>query len=66
MEGCLRAVPEFVARHPQGDPATEEMTVPVASGPLKLVLSGVVEGSVRGAEDEGGTGTSWVAREGGS
>ena len=49
MEACLRAVPEFVARHPQGDPATEEMTVPVASGPLKLVLSWVVEGSVRGA-----------------
>ena len=32
MEGCLRAVPEFVARHPQGDPTREEMTVPVASG----------------------------------
>jgi hypothetical protein len=43
LEGCLRAVPEFVARHPQDDPATEEMTVPVASGPLKLVLSWVVE-----------------------
>jgi hypothetical protein len=43
MEGCLRAVPEFVARHSQDDPATEEMTVPVASGPLKLVLSWVVD-----------------------
>jgi hypothetical protein len=43
LEGCLRAVPEFVARHPQGDPAREEMTVPVASGPLRLVLSWVVE-----------------------
>jgi hypothetical protein len=43
MEGCLRAVPEFVARHPQGDPAREEMTVPVASGELKLVLSWVVD-----------------------
>jgi hypothetical protein len=41
MEGCLRAVPEFVTRHPQGDPAREEMTVPVASGELKLVLSWV-------------------------
>ena len=43
LEGCLRAVPEFVGRHKQGDPAREEMTVPVASGPLKLVLSWVVE-----------------------
>src|SRR5262245_65814757 len=39
----LRAVPEFVSRHPQGDPAREEMTVPVASGELKLVLSWVAE-----------------------
>ena len=39
MEGCLRAVPDFVARHRQGDPAREEMTVPVASGELKLALS---------------------------
>jgi hypothetical protein len=66
MQGCLRAVPEFVARHPQDEPAREEMIVPVASGPLKLVLSWVVEGSLQGAEDEGGTGTSWGAREGGS
>jgi hypothetical protein len=43
MEGCLRAVPEFVARHRQDDPVTEEMTVPVASGELKLVLSWVAE-----------------------
>jgi tetratricopeptide (TPR) repeat protein len=43
MEGCLRAVPEFVARHRQDDPAREEMTVPVASGSLKLVLSWVSE-----------------------
>src|SRR5262249_22889943 len=43
MEGCLRAVPEFVARHPQGDPAREEMTVRVSSGSLKLVLSWVAE-----------------------
>src|SRR5262245_44355263 len=42
-EGCLRAAPDFVARHPQGDPAREEMTVPVASGPLRLVLSWVAE-----------------------
>ncbi len=43
MEGCLRAVPEFVARRKQDDPAKEEITVPVASGELKLVLSWVVE-----------------------
>jgi hypothetical protein len=42
MEGCLRAVP-FVARHRQGEPARAEMTVPVASGPLKLVLAWVGE-----------------------
>jgi len=43
MEGCLRAVPDFIERHKQEDPAREQMTVPVASGPLKLVLSWVVE-----------------------
>ena len=43
MEGCLRAVPEFVVRHKQDDPAKEEITVPVASGPLKLALSWVVD-----------------------
>ena len=43
LEGCLRAVPEFVIRRRQDDPAGEEMTVPVASGQLKLVLSWVVE-----------------------
>jgi tetratricopeptide (TPR) repeat protein len=43
MEGCLRAVPEFVARRKQDDPAREEFTVPVASGELKLVLSWVAE-----------------------
>jgi hypothetical protein len=42
-EGCLRAVPEFVTRHNQDDPAKEEMTVPVASGELRLVLSWVVD-----------------------
>lgn len=43
MEGCLRAVPEFVARRKQDDPAKEEIIVHVASGELKLVLSWVVE-----------------------
>jgi hypothetical protein len=46
VEGCLRAVPEFVTRHRQGDPAREESTVPVAPGQLKLVLSWVVENAV--------------------
>jgi tetratricopeptide (TPR) repeat protein len=43
MEGCLRAVPEFLNRRKQDDSAREEITVPVASGPLKLVLSWVAE-----------------------
>jgi tetratricopeptide (TPR) repeat protein len=43
VEGCLRAVPEFVTRHQQDDPTREEMTVPVASGQLKLALSWVAE-----------------------
>ena len=44
MEGCLRAVPGFVQRRRQDDPAREEeMTVPVASGELMLALSWVVE-----------------------
>jgi tetratricopeptide (TPR) repeat protein len=43
MEGCLRAVPDFVTRHKQDDPAREEVTVPVASRQLKLVLSWIVD-----------------------
>jgi hypothetical protein len=43
LEGCLRALPEFVNRRRQDDPTREEITVPVASGPLPLVLSWVVE-----------------------
>jgi hypothetical protein len=43
VEGCLRAVPEFVSRHQQDEPAREEMTVPVVSGTLKLVLSWAAE-----------------------
>jgi len=44
LEGCLRAVPDFVSRHQQDDQAREKFTVPVASGQLKLVLSWVIEG----------------------
>ena len=43
LEGCLRAVPAFVIRRRQDDPAGEEVAVPVASGELKLVLSWVAE-----------------------
>ena len=35
LEACLRAIPEFVNRHPQDDTAREEMS----SGDLKLALS---------------------------
>jgi hypothetical protein len=70
MEGCLRAVPEFVNRHQQGDPAREEMTVPVASGPLKLVLSRVAEDVAEGVGGEGAgllrRGRSRLARTQGS
>jgi hypothetical protein len=43
MGACLRAVREFVARVKQDESAKEEITVAMASGPLKLVLSWVVE-----------------------
>jgi len=42
-EGCMRGIPDFVNRHTQDDLAREEITVPVASGQLKLVLSWVSE-----------------------
>jgi hypothetical protein len=45
MEGCLRAVPDFVNRRKQDDSARDEFTVPMASGELKLGLSWVVEES---------------------
>jgi tetratricopeptide (TPR) repeat protein len=41
MEGCLRAVPAFVARHRPDDLSTRRMTVPVAPGDLGLILSWV-------------------------
>jgi hypothetical protein len=46
LEACLRAVPEFLARRQQGDPGREEITVSVASGPLQLGLTWVVEEAV--------------------
>jgi hypothetical protein len=41
MAGCLRAIPEFINRRQQNDPAKEEVTVPVASGSLTLELAWV-------------------------
>jgi hypothetical protein len=43
MAACLRAVPEFVNRRRQDDPIQAELTVPGASGELRLLLSWVVE-----------------------
>ena len=43
LEGCLRAVPDFVAHRKQDDTTREERTVPTASGPLKLTLSWIPE-----------------------
>ena len=43
VEGCLRAVPEFVRRREQDDPAREEITAVTAGGSLKLVLGWAVE-----------------------
>ncbi len=41
MEGCLRAIPEFVNRHKQDNPAKEAAMVSMAYGQLKLGLSWV-------------------------
>jgi tetratricopeptide (TPR) repeat protein len=39
LEGCLRAIPAFVARHRAEDMSTHRMKVPAASGDLSLTLS---------------------------
>jgi hypothetical protein len=44
LEGCLRAVPAFVARHRPEDMTRHKLTVPAASGELSLVLSWIEEG----------------------
>jgi tetratricopeptide (TPR) repeat protein len=46
LEACLRAIPDFVSRRPQDDPAREEMTVTVATRQMRLVLSWVAEDGV--------------------
>lgn len=43
MEGCLRAVPDFVRRHRQGDATQESVTVPTGTGELKLTLAWVTD-----------------------
>ena len=39
MEGCLRAIPEFMGRHKPSSTAAEPLRVPVAAGELELILS---------------------------
>jgi hypothetical protein len=41
MEASLRAAPDFVRRRRQDDPTPETVTVPTASGEVRLVLSWV-------------------------
>ena len=43
LEGCLRAVPEFVRRRRQDDPAEEEITVASGAGALKMTIVWVQE-----------------------
>jgi tetratricopeptide (TPR) repeat protein len=43
LEACLQAIPDFVSRRLQDDPTREDVTVPVASGELKVSLSWVEE-----------------------
>ena len=43
MEGCLRAIPAFLARHRPDDLSKHKMTVPVVLGTLTLILSWVAE-----------------------
>jgi tetratricopeptide (TPR) repeat protein len=42
MEGCLRAIPGFIDRHPQDEPARETLLVPTATRELQMELSWVV------------------------
>ena len=44
LEGCLRAIPDFVAGHRPGDTGVVRMTVPVATRALDLRLSWAGEG----------------------
>ncbi len=44
LEGCLRAVPQLVARQPGPAGAGQEMAVSVAAGVIQMTLSWVTEG----------------------
>jgi tetratricopeptide (TPR) repeat protein len=46
MEGCLRAVPEFIKRRRPDDPTTEEILVTTVSGELPLRLQWAAEAPV--------------------
>src|SRR5439155_18770623 len=46
MEGCLRAVPEFIKRRRPDDPTKEEIIVTTVSGELPLQLQWVAEAPV--------------------
>ncbi len=41
LEGCLRAIPDFLSRHKPGDTTQHRVTVPVSTGNLDLVFSWV-------------------------
>jgi hypothetical protein len=41
LEGCLRAIPTFLAERPPGNTTPQTLTVPVATGKLELTLSRV-------------------------
>ena len=43
MEACLRSVSDFIKRRRQDDPAKEQVTLPMASGEMRMVLSWVVD-----------------------
>ncbi len=55
LEGCLRAIPEFLNRREQDDTTQEEFRVSAAAKELRLVLSWVVDGDGEeaGAGEEG-------------
>ena len=45
VEGCLRAIPEYVNRHPQDEAIREEIVVPAAGEQLKLTVTWIDEGA---------------------
>lgn len=43
LEGCLRAIPEFLRRRDADDPTPETLTVPAGGGPMTLQMSWVCD-----------------------